>query len=153
MCAESIKSVLLCPWQTLAQWFTFITIHISWFASDIINYSNLLCTNYLRHISRHISKSPHSNSSKRHWYVQQIEQTVQMSQVCLYLYATCTKSCENEVSLTNFFSRHSLDFSVHKCQHITTVHDSLTWLTSMQTSISGIKRMIKHTKCLLRISP
>lgn len=74
------------------QWSTFITIHISWFASDIINYSNLLRTNYLQHISRPISKSPQSNSSKRHWYVQYIEQRVQMSQVCPYMYTAYTKS-------------------------------------------------------------
>lgn len=57
MCQE-YELCFTCPWQTLKQWFTYITIHISWFASDIINYSNLLRTNYLRHISRPISKSP-----------------------------------------------------------------------------------------------
>lgn len=57
MCQE-YELCFTCPWQTLKQWFTYITIHISWFASDIINYSNLLRTNYLWHISRPISKSP-----------------------------------------------------------------------------------------------
>lgn len=61
-----------------------------------------------------------------------------MSQVCLYLYATYTKSSENEVSLNNFFSRHSLD-SVHKCQDTAMVHGSFTWLRSMQKSVSDIK--------------